>query len=111
MKDLDGDLAVVLEIPREIHRRHTARAEFPLDAVTIISRLELSWARTSMGAAHIGMPAQGEGSTTKDTVLRVTRRDGFTVLGLRGCEWGNNRRKMRLKTEGLAEGFQAIVRS
>lgn len=33
MQHLDGNVAVVLEIPREVDNRHPPRAELPLDAV------------------------------------------------------------------------------
>ena len=33
MEDLDGDVAVVLEVAREVDRRHAAAAELALDAV------------------------------------------------------------------------------
>ena len=33
MQHLDGDVAIVLEIMSEIHRRHAARAELTLDAI------------------------------------------------------------------------------
>ena len=34
-QDLDGDVAIVLDIVRDKDRSHAARAEFPLDAVTV----------------------------------------------------------------------------
>jgi hypothetical protein len=34
-QDLYGDLAVVLRVLREVHRRHAARAELTLDAVSL----------------------------------------------------------------------------
>ena len=34
-QDLEGDVAVVLEVVREIDRRHAARAELALDAVAV----------------------------------------------------------------------------
>ncbi len=34
-QDLDGDVAIVLEVLREIDRGHAARAELPLDAVAV----------------------------------------------------------------------------
>ena len=35
MQHLDGDVAIVLEIVREVDRRHAARAELALDAVAV----------------------------------------------------------------------------
>ena len=32
---LDGDVAIVLEVVRQVDRRHTARAELALDAIPI----------------------------------------------------------------------------
>ena len=34
-QDLDGDLAVVLEVLRQVHRGHAALAQLPLDAVAV----------------------------------------------------------------------------
>ena len=33
-KHLDGDRTIVFQIPGEVHRRHTAGAQFPLDGVS-----------------------------------------------------------------------------
>ncbi len=38
LQDFDGDLAIVLEVVREIHGGHAAGAEFTLDAVPIEQR-------------------------------------------------------------------------
>ena len=38
LQDLDGDLAVVLDIPREVDERHTPLAEGPLDLVAVPER-------------------------------------------------------------------------
>ncbi len=35
MQHLDRDIAIVLEVVREIYRRHAARAELALDAVAV----------------------------------------------------------------------------
>ena len=35
VKDLDRDVAIVLEIAREVDRRHAARAELALDAIPV----------------------------------------------------------------------------
>src|SRR5262245_48525872 len=35
MEDLDGDVAVVADVVREIDRRHAAGAELPIDAIAI----------------------------------------------------------------------------
>ena len=35
LQDLERDLPVVLEVVGEVHRRHPARAELPLDPVTV----------------------------------------------------------------------------
>ncbi len=33
--DLDGDLAVVLEVSGQVHRSHTPSADLPLDGVAV----------------------------------------------------------------------------
>jgi hypothetical protein len=38
VQDLDGDVAIVLDVVREIDRGHAARAEFALDAVAVGQR-------------------------------------------------------------------------
>ena len=39
VQHLDGDVAVVPEVVREIHGRHAARAELALDAIAVGERL------------------------------------------------------------------------
>ena len=51
MKDLDRDLAVVLEIVRQVDRRHPARAELALDAVAVGESARRDEPRAS-GAMH-----------------------------------------------------------
>ena len=68
MKDLDGDFAVMLEIVREIHRRHSARAEFAIDAIPVgeggAKQFEggghcaLRWMRGRLGARGTDQPAR-----------------------------------------------------
>src|SRR6185437_5948348 len=50
VQHLDRDLAMVLEIFREIHRCHTARAKLALDAVTVGERS----AQTFVDLRHFG---------------------------------------------------------
>ena len=47
---LDRDLAVVLEVLRQIHRRHAARAQLPLDAVAVG---EGRWLQAAIGTSLI----------------------------------------------------------
>src|SRR5688572_22180577 len=74
VEDLDGDLAAVLQIFGEIHGRHAAAAELPLDAIAIregdgesIERLHQFWSRrwrTSLRSSPSGR-ARARGKTNR----------------------------------------------
>jgi hypothetical protein len=75
VQDLDGDVAVVLEIVREIHRRHSTGTELPLDAIAVGERVRQPRAAIAHGAAR--WPARRFATIAGRFWITITRDDGF----------------------------------
>jgi hypothetical protein len=48
LQHLEGDLATVADVLRQVHGRHAALAELPLDAITVRQRAS----QATLGFAH-----------------------------------------------------------
>ena len=67
LEHLDGDLALVLEVVREVHGRHTAGTEFAVDAVAVGQ----GGGGAGQGVAHLANPFTVATQTSLWKSLRV----------------------------------------
>ena len=75
VEDLDGDVAIVLEVVREIHGRHPARAELSLDPISGGEGVRQARGDVAHGAARA--LARRFATIAVRFWITITRDDGF----------------------------------